>query len=66
MFPSDKTVFPGGKNLDHQAMLSSCIALNALIMGPCVGKKKGEKNKSMRIQAAPELSTSDFYLKQFA
>lgn len=43
LFPSDKTIFPGGKNLDHQAALSSRIALNALITGPCVGKKKGKK-----------------------
>lgn len=68
MFPSDKTIFPGGENLDHQAALSSRSALSALITGPCVGEKEGgeKKTKSMRIQAAPELSTSNFYLKQFA
>lgn len=53
MFPSDKTIFPGGKNLDHQAALSSCIVLNALIMGPCVGKKKGEKKRIYEDSGSP-------------
>lgn len=36
-------MFPEGENLDHQAVLPPCIALKALITGPCVGKRKGEK-----------------------
>lgn len=53
MFPSDKTIFPGGENLDHQAALSSRSALNALITGPCVGKKKGEKKQIYEDSGSP-------------